>query len=109
MPKANLLQLQPRRIVLIKPSALGAVLHGLPRSGLMTWGTGAPCRIGLTSAREGARWFYTHQTPDERETQHAVDRCWSVVEALGGGDLPKTFRLAIGDEERRWAEQLLHD
>lgn len=181
MAALDLARLQPRRIVLIKPSALGDVLNGLPvlsalrqlypkahlswlvnrsyaplleghpdldevitferasrrwwlgpvaftrfmrslrdrtfdlaidlqgllRSGLMTWGTGAPCRIGLQSAREGARWFYTHQVLDDRLTQHAVDRCWAVVEALGGGDLPKTFRLAVGEEERRWARELM--
>lgn len=82
-------------------------LQGLLRSGIMTWATRAPVRIGLKSAREGAGWFYTHAAFDDRRTQHAVDRCFAVMDLLGGGDLPKIFRLEIDTEARDWAQETL--
>src|SRR5947209_2962974 len=34
-------------------------LQGLLRSGLMAWASRAARRVGLSTAREGAAWFYT--------------------------------------------------
>ncbi|MFO0879937.1 MAG: glycosyltransferase family 9 protein [Gemmataceae bacterium] len=84
-------------------------LQGLLRSGLMTRATGAPRRVGLAGAREGARWFYTDTLPDPgRGGLHAVERYWRVVEALGAADdAPKTFRLQLDPEAQRWASNLL--
>jgi lipopolysaccharide heptosyltransferase I len=83
-------------------------LQGLFRSGVMTWATGAPRRVGLGCAREGATWFYTDVAPVANpDAMHAVDRCWAVAEALGVGDLPRTFRLPIAPEADAWAGQAL--
>lgn len=83
-------------------------LQGLFRSALMAWASGAPRRVGLASAREGARWFYTDLIAEtEQAALHAVERYWRVAEAFGVGDLPRTFRLPLADEARRWAEQTL--
>src|SRR5262249_55645873 len=51
-------------------------LQGLFRSGLMAAATGAPRRVGLSSAREGAAWFYTDTVgvPGRLGRQAAVDR-----------------------------------
>src|SRR5262245_41236947 len=38
-------------------------LQGLLRTGLMCAATGAPRRVGLATAREGATWFYTDRLP----------------------------------------------
>src|SRR5438105_337776 len=59
-------------------------LQGLFRTGAMTWASGAPRRMGLSSAREGAAHAYTDciRVPDA-ENLHAVDRYWLVAEALG--------------------------
>jgi len=59
-------------------------LQGLLRTGLMSWVTGAPRRVGFASAREGAPRFYTDRVdvPDA-DRLHAVDRYWRVAEALG--------------------------
>ena len=83
-------------------------LQGLLRSGLMTAATGASRRIGLGTAREGARWFFTDLIPTPlAKEQHAIDRYWLVAEALGVGDLPKRFDVPIADSARSWAiEQL---
>jgi lipopolysaccharide heptosyltransferase I len=86
-------------------------LQGLLRSGLMTLATGASRRIGLASAREGARWFYTDHVgvPTDFAQLHAVDRYWRVAEALGVGDLPRTFRLAVDPAARLWAGEQLRE
>jgi ADP-heptose:LPS heptosyltransferase len=64
--------------------------------------------VGLATAREGAAWFYTDVIPvPGSEALHAVDRYWLVAEALGVGSQPKLFRLAIGESERSWANEVL--
>jgi lipopolysaccharide heptosyltransferase I len=83
-------------------------LQGLLRSGLMAWTTRAPRRVGLGSAREGATLFYTDVVPiKDPDSVHAVDRCWLLAEALGAGDEPKRFRLAMPAEEQTWAARAL--
>lgn len=77
-------------------------LQGLLRSGLMALATGAPVRLGLASAREGARWCYTHRIEDRDGVLHAVDRCWRMAEALGIGSA-KRFDLPVEASEQRWA------
>jgi lipopolysaccharide heptosyltransferase I len=79
-------------------------LQGLLRSGLMTLATGARLRLGLASAREGARWCYTHRIDDG--IGHAVDRCWLMASAVGaGGD--KRFDLPVDASARAWAVEVL--
>lgn len=83
-------------------------LQGLFRSGAMALATGAPRRVGLSCAREGATWFYTDIIPiAEPDKMHALDRCWRVAEALGVGDGPKTFRVPRFEAEQAWVVQSL--
>jgi lipopolysaccharide heptosyltransferase II len=84
-------------------------LQGLLRSGVMTAATGAPVRVGLADAREGARWVYTHRVepPGTRESAHAVDRLLAVAAAFGADVSNPTGRVAIADEDRRWARAAL--
>jgi lipopolysaccharide heptosyltransferase I len=81
-------------------------LQGLLRSGLMAWLSGARRRIGLFSAREGARWAYTDVLAalggKGQGDFHAVDRYWLVAEALGVGNLPKQFVVPIQERDRTW-------
>ena len=58
-------------------------LQGLFRSGLMAWATGAPRRVGLAGAREGASWFYTDIVDIKTPTcAHAVDRYLAAARSL---------------------------
>ncbi len=83
-------------------------LQGLLRTGLMAAGSLARRRIGLSSARELAAWFYTDVVRvSDNGAMHAVDRYWLVAEALGAGDVPKVFRLPRDAEAEAWAEQQL--
>src|SRR5207237_9901363 len=85
-------------------------LQGLLRTGIMCLACGAARRVGLSSAREGATWFYTDVVPvADFNAVHAVDRYWLVAEALGAGDGPKEFRVPLPEAAPRWAESVLHD
>jgi lipopolysaccharide heptosyltransferase II len=58
--------------------------HGGPRSGLLTWATGAPRRIGY--ALPGRGWSYTTRVPWTRSLvppRHSVLNQWALVEPLG--------------------------
>ncbi|MFO0951395.1 MAG: glycosyltransferase family 9 protein [Isosphaeraceae bacterium] len=84
-------------------------LQGLLRSGLMTAATGAPVRVGLRDAREGATWFYTHRVvpPGTRESAAAVDRLLSVARAFGGDVSDPSFAVAASSMDRAWARSVL--
>jgi lipopolysaccharide heptosyltransferase I len=97
-----LLELRRRRFDLVID------LQGLFRTGLMAWASGAARRVGLSTAREGAPWFYTDVVPvADFNALHAVDRYWLVARALGAGDGPPQFRVPIPADARAWAEQVL--
>ncbi len=68
-------------------------LQGLLRSGIMTFATGAPRRIGLSDAREGSRMFYNEVIPVPQ--LHAVDRYLRAAEYLGCPDGPVEFPLGV--------------
>jgi heptosyltransferase I len=61
---------------------LAVDLQGLLRSGIITSATGAPVRVGFNEAREGSRFFYTHEVAGGKGI-HAVDRYLKVAEYLG--------------------------
>jgi lipopolysaccharide heptosyltransferase I len=84
-------------------------LQGLLRSGLMTRATGAARRVGLSTAREGAAYFYTDtiDVPGGLKGLHAVDRYWRVADALGVGDGPRVFTLPVREDARRAAAAAL--
>jgi heptosyltransferase-1 len=83
-------------------------LQGLLRSGLLTLASGAPRRVGLDTAREGAAHFYTDvvSVPKDRPL-HAVDRLWCAAQALGAGHQPKRFVLPVEPLAAEWAGQQL--
>jgi lipopolysaccharide heptosyltransferase I len=85
-------------------------LQGLLRSAVMAAATRAPRRVGLSTAREGATWFYTDMVPVANfNAIHAVDRCWLVAKAFGIGDAPKEFKVPMSAADHAWAEQVLAD
>jgi len=68
-------------------------LQGLLRSGVISWATRAPRRIGLSDAREGARWFYNEIVRVPRA--HAVDRYLLAARHLGCDSAPIEFPLGV--------------
>lgn len=83
-------------------------LQCLARTGLMCLATGAKRRVGLNTAREGARYAYTDviTIPDPSNT-HAIDHYWKVAEALGMGESPKQFNVPVAADVRTWAMEQL--
>ncbi len=57
-------------------------LQGLLRSGLLTYSTKSPLRIGFKDAREGSSIFYTHKIKASIDT-HAVERYLKAAQSLG--------------------------
>ncbi len=58
--------------------------HGGPRSGFLTWATGAPQRIGY--ARPGRQLSYTTRVPWSRSLvppRHSVANQWDLIATLG--------------------------
>lgn len=82
-------------------------LQGLARSGLMTLATGAPVRIGLESAREGAWLGCNHVVRGTGRDVHAQDRYWRVAEALGDEAGPRRATIFVPRHERAWARSTL--
>ena len=66
-------------------------LQGLLRSGLMTWAARSARRIGLQSAREGARSFYNELVADHALS--ASERYLACLEHLGITPQPLDFQL----------------
>lgn len=81
--------------------------QGLLRSGLMSKWRGSKPVIGLSDAREGAAWFYTHTLPVNAGA-HAVDRYLELPRALGINIAPEDtrFELPKGSPPPGWPEPL---
>lgn len=82
-------------------------LQGLLRSGLFAGATGAPVRVGLSDAREGATLFYTHRVPMPAPPAHAVERLLRVAAAFGARTDRPRFATTVGNGDREWARLVL--
>jgi lipopolysaccharide heptosyltransferase II len=82
-------------------------LQGLLRTGLMVAATGAPLRVGLESAREGANLACNCVIPDSGRMVPAHLRYWRIAEALGMEDRQRVTQVHIGKDERLWADRHL--
>jgi len=87
-------------------------LQGLFRSGLLTWITRAPRRVGFANAREAAWLAYNvkyHVDPN----LHTVDRMLKLLMADGINDPNHSdeadMRLYIGQNDSEWLQQFLTD
>ncbi|MCA9287412.1 MAG: glycosyltransferase family 9 protein [Phycisphaerales bacterium] len=80
--------------------------QGLARSGLLAWMTGAACRIGEASAREGAPLLYTRRVPIPAGW-HTVDRMLGIA-CAGLGIAPVVdMRLHTDEASRARAADLV--
>ena len=81
--------------------------QGLLRSGLISRWRGSWPVIGLSDAREGAAWFYSH-TVSVNAGAHAVDRYLELPRALGIHIPPENtaFELPAGAPPAGWPEAL---
>jgi heptosyltransferase I len=77
--------------------------QGLLRSALLAKASRSKPIIGLSDAREGARFFYHHTVPVDA-AGHAVDRYLTLVKAMGADIREPTFSLAPGRAPAGWGE-----
>lgn len=82
-------------------------LQGLAKSGLLTWATRAPRRVGFHDARERASLGYNVKYP-VAVAQHTVDRMLGLLEADGLAPVPDT-RLYVGADDAGWADRYRND
>lgn len=73
-------------------------LQGMLRSAAVGWAIAAPVRIGLSGAREGASWSYTHLAVPGRH-RDAANASWAVADLLGIGHWPQVTEVALRAEE----------
>lgn len=82
-------------------------LQGLFRTALMTFATGAPLRVGLETAREGASLACNCTIPHSGRDVPAHLRYWRVAEALGMANHPQLAHVPITALEISWAAERL--
>jgi lipopolysaccharide heptosyltransferase I len=80
-------------------------LQGLFRSGLFSWLTHAPTRVGFANARELAWLGYNRRHPID-PTLHTVDRMLALLEAQGYTPV-RDMRLYVSPEDARFRDELL--
>ena len=84
--------------------------QGLLRSGLMSWASRAPRRIGFSTGREGSPFFYTEKYAPEATLRHAVEKNGDLVrQAFPGCDELRIPDLNVNPEWLAVADNLLTD
>ena len=84
--------------------------QGLLRSGLMSWASRAPRRIGFSTGREGSPFFYTEKYAPEAKLRHAVEKNGDLVrQAFPGCDELRIPDLNVNPEWLTAADGLLAD
>lgn len=79
-------------------------LQGLLRSGIFTWVTRAPRRVGFSNARELA-WL-GYNAKHRPQAQHTVDRMLELIGSQGIG-IERDLRLYPPNPARDWAQSWL--
>jgi lipopolysaccharide heptosyltransferase II len=82
-------------------------LQGLLRTGIMTWATRAPLRVGLEAAREGAHWACHFEIPGTGLSVPAHLRYGRIAEGLGMSAPLIEPRIAIARADHDWAHSQL--
>lgn len=81
-------------------------LQGLLRSAFFAWASRAPQRVGLSDAREGARFFYT-DVAKVSPGMHAVERYLEVGDVLGFDTGNPEFVIDVPQGARRSVARML--
>ena len=84
-------------------------VHGLFKSGLTTYLSGAGRRIGSADGREGSTLFYNHQVTMPEEEMHQIDRNLHLAKALGADGAEVEFDLNLPESVQQHVSQLLED
>ena len=83
-------------------------LQGLLRSGLITFFSASPLKVGFENAREGSSIFYNKKILVNGNL-HAVDRYLEIAKSIGAKIDKVEFPLFIDDAERKKIKNLIGD
>lgn len=82
--------------------------HGLLKSGIPAWWTGAARRIGLGS-REGSQWLMTEVIGRHWPDHRIGSEYRALMRTLGLADESFVLDVAVGDDDRAVARRLLQE
>ncbi len=82
-------------------------LQGLLKSALYVVAAGAPVRVGLADAREGAGWVLSHRVPVPPPPVHAVERYLALAAAVDAREAVRDFTIPLGAEDLEAARLLM--
>lgn len=83
-------------------------LQGLFRSGIITFLTGSPVRIGFKEARELSYLFYTHRVEGGRDV-HAVERYLKILSAIQCPSREVAFPIPVRENHRKIYSEILKE
>jgi heptosyltransferase-1 len=86
---------------------LAVDLQGLGRSALATWASGAPVRLGKSSAREGGRVLLTDQVAVPEPTFRAAEQYTEILRTLGHPNPPVELEIYPDEGNAGRAEAVL--
>jgi len=85
-------------------------LQGLLLSGLLTWLSGAPVRVGWDRNREGNAVFLTHPiVPGKNVTRHEIEALFGFADVLGVHSAHESYpaQAYLAAQDRAWAGERL--
>ncbi len=88
---------------------LAVDLQGLFRSGVISYLSGAPVRVGFKNGREGSSLFYTHKVSVPHHPIHAVDRYLLAAKVLGAVPSDPVCTIPISPLDEQFVEDLLRE
>jgi heptosyltransferase-1 len=86
---------------------LAVDLQGLGRSALATWASGAPVRLGKSSAREGGRALLTDRVSVEEPTFRAALQYTEILRSLGHPEPPVELEIFPDEANAARADAIL--
>nr|WP_239551045.1 glycosyltransferase N-terminal domain-containing protein [Halanaerobacter jeridensis] len=84
-------------------------VHGLFKSGLTTYLSGAQRRIGPANGREGSTLFYNQQVTMPDEEVHQIERNLHLAQALGAEVEEVEFDIELPEAVQEEVSELLED
>ena len=107
---SNIIELM-RFVIKIRKKGFDTVidLQGLLRSGLITFLSGSPRRLGFKSAREFSPLFYTDKISLPDKKIHSVERYISAVKFLSADGSERDFTISIPKEDIDYVDRFLKE
>jgi ADP-heptose:LPS heptosyltransferase len=84
-------------------------VHGLFKSALTTYLSGAPLRVGDSNGREGSPLFYNKKVELPEKDLHQVDKNLYLASGIGAESEEVKFDISISKDDKEKIDRLLSD